>query len=156
MAHRGRKPLPTKLKVLRGTDRPDRHNEAEPTPEIPDSLKPPAWMKRKVAREAFEQMAARLYRLGLFTELDQFQLELLCQTYAKWREATRRSNVEPLTSHKGGQYMNPSLSAELALGKRLQAIMTEFGLSPSARTRLTVGEKEPNDPLEDFLKGENG
>lgn len=156
MATRGRKPLPTKLKVLRGTDRPDRANDAEPTPEIPDSLKPPAWMKRKVAREAFAEMAARLYRLGLYTELDAMQLELLCQTYAKWREATRRSNVDPLVSPKGGSYMNPSLSAELALGKRLQAIMTEFGLSPSSRTRLTVGEKESADPLEDFLKGEHG
>lgn len=156
MATRGRKPLPTKLKILRGTDRPDRMNANEPAPDLPGSLKPPTWMKRKVAREAFAEMAAKLYRLGLYTELDQFALEQLCQTYAKWREATSRSNVDPLVSPKGGAYMNPSLSAELALGKRLQALMTDFGLSPSSRSRLSVGEKDTADPLEQFIKGANG
>lgn len=64
----GRKPLPTQLKLVKGTARPHRLDKAEPKPvvampEPPDHLDDAASAK-------FTQMAELLARHGVMTELD--------------------------------------------------------------------------------------
>ena len=64
----GRKPLPTHLKMVRGTLQKCRMNPDEPTPdpEIPDA--PPHLSPE--AREEWERLALELYELGILSTID--------------------------------------------------------------------------------------
>jgi P27 family predicted phage terminase small subunit len=82
---RGPKPLPTRLKVVRGTLRKDRANPREPavTPEIPtcpDELSP-------AAKKEWERIAPELAGLGLLAGIDRSALALYAEAYARWLDA---------------------------------------------------------------------
>jgi hypothetical protein len=64
----GRKPLPTHLKLVKGTARPHRLNKAEPKPTVAVP-EPPGHLDER-ARAKFATMAAMLARHGVMTELD--------------------------------------------------------------------------------------
>jgi len=81
----GRKPLPTHLKLVKGTARPHRLNKAEPKPvvathEPPDHLDGPA-------RDKFMEMAELLARHGVMTELDAGALARYVVIWRRWLEA---------------------------------------------------------------------
>ena len=84
----GRRPLPTVLKVLRGTDRPDRlpKNEPKPRTRLP---KPPSHVTG-VALEEWKRISKRLHRLKLLTEIDGSALAAYCIEYARWVDATEK------------------------------------------------------------------
>ena len=75
----GRKPLPTHLKMVRGTLQKCRMNPDEPTPdpEIPDA--PPHLSPE--AREEWERLALELYELGILSTIDRAALAAYCQAY---------------------------------------------------------------------------
>ncbi|MEO9298790.1 P27 family phage terminase small subunit [Devosia alba] len=80
----GRKPLPTHLKLVKGTARPHRLNKAEPkpmvaTPEPPDHLEDGAKAK-------FRSMAQMLARHGVMTELDTGALARYVVIWHRWLE----------------------------------------------------------------------
>src|SRR5688500_15978698 len=83
---RGRKPLPTALKVLQGTDRPDRRRgRTEPRP--PDGLpEPPPWLD-DVARAEWDRFAPILTQMGVLTIVDGMLLAIYCTSFARWRQA---------------------------------------------------------------------
>ena len=71
---KGRKPTPSHLKVVRGTDRADRRNNAEPQPskcrpDAPDTM-------TDVGREAWDYVVGILDRMGILTEADAMAVEL--------------------------------------------------------------------------------
>ena len=87
MATRGRKPLPTALKVLEGDRGKGRRplNTDEPMPpqvnvECPDWLMPEA-------QQEWQRLAPSLIAMGVLTEHDLEAFAGYCQAYARWREA---------------------------------------------------------------------
>ena len=83
---RGRRPKPTRLKVLTGNPgkRPLNANEPRPeaaTPECPVELGP-------VARREWDRMVGELAPLRILTHLDRAALAAYCGAYALWAEAT--------------------------------------------------------------------
>lgn len=84
----GRKPKPTRLKVIQGTYRSDRANPNEPKPRaaIPDC---PEFLKGQ-ARKQYQQTAKKLVRIGLMTQLDDMALSMLCQGWQEYLEATEQ------------------------------------------------------------------
>jgi phage terminase small subunit len=128
MAKRGRPGKPTALKLLQG-DRADRINRAEPL--MPTgSVEPPGWLEGYAA-EQWAELAPILSRTGLLTEGDRPALAMLCQTYDAYRR-------------------NPADTKILESYRRL---LVEFGLTPSARSRLKTTVEKPKDALEEFLAG---
>ncbi len=86
MDMRGRRPKPTRLKVLTGNPgkRPLNTNEPLPepaAPECPPELGP-------VARQEWDRIVGELAALRLLTELDRAALAVYCGSYAMWAEAT--------------------------------------------------------------------
>ena len=63
-----RKPLPTHLKLVKGTARPHRMNKGEPKPAVAVP-EPPGHLDER-ARARFAGMAGMLARHGVMTELD--------------------------------------------------------------------------------------
>ena len=87
MATRGRKPLPTALKVLEGDRGKGRRpvNKEEPTPPQ-DNIRCPAWLMPEAKKE-WKRLAPSLTAMGILTEHDTEAFAGYCQAYARWREA---------------------------------------------------------------------
>src|SRR4051812_43844368 len=96
MGNRGPPPLPTKLKLLRGTARADRSNPDEPKPppvlEVPPA---PAWLREHGRRE-WERVAPILVNTRVLTQVDLGILEDYCRQYEKalLRDAFLEENGE--------------------------------------------------------------
>src|SRR4030088_770570 len=84
---RGRRPKPTRLKVLTGNPgkRPLNQTEPRPTPVPPDR---PTDL-REVAQRECNRLAGELASLKLLTNLDRAALAAYCGSYALWAEATK-------------------------------------------------------------------
>ena len=83
---RGRRPKPTRLKMLTGNPGKRPLNTSEPRPDVaipecPSELGP-------VARREWDRLAGDLAALRLLTNLDRAALAAYCGAYALWAEAT--------------------------------------------------------------------
>ena len=83
---RGRRPKPTRLKMLTGNPgkRPLNGNEPRPAPAVPEC---PAELG-PVARTEWNRLVGELTTLRLLTNLDRAALAAYCGAYALWAEAT--------------------------------------------------------------------
>ncbi|MCP3849352.1 MAG: phage terminase small subunit P27 family, partial [Gammaproteobacteria bacterium] len=64
----GRKPVPTALKLIKGTDQPCRINDKEPKPKS-DNIKMPVGMSAD-AKKHWKQVSKQLKEAGILTNLD--------------------------------------------------------------------------------------
>ncbi len=152
----GRKPTPTKLKLLRGNPgkRSLPKNEPKPAPVV--SLEPPFHLSDD-AKLYWRDLAPMLARLQLLTEGDVAALELLCETRAEWRQADdaiRDEGVVYETSTETGSTIvrpRPEVAMRAGAAMRIRQLLVEFGLTPSARSKVTPAPKGEEDPLEKFL-----
>ncbi len=152
---RGRRPIPTRLKVVAGTYRGDRARKDEPTPPPLLRLEPPRGLDRP-ARLAWRRLAPLLQRLSLLTEVDIFMLEALCSAWARYVGARQRAKLilaQPMQSTQ--ESFDLIRRVEISVEKAEHAfrlLAVEFGLSPSSRTRLGVEDimalSEENDEYE--------
>lgn len=143
----GRKPVPTALKLIRGSAQPCRINPDEPKPEA-DKIGPPPELSEK-ALEHWEDLSAQLEEVGVLTNMDVKALGVLCETYAQWVEANSRLSVGlVIKNDKGHPVPNPYFNISDKLAKRVQQMLSEFGMTPSARTRVV--SNKPDDGSNSF------
>jgi P27 family predicted phage terminase small subunit len=148
----GRKPLPTHLKLVKGTARPHRLNKAQPKP-VPAAPEPPDHLDAE-AKAKFGEMAAMLARHGVMTELDTGALVRYVVIWRRWLEA--EAEVKPrgpgVKTSNDNIIQNPFLAVANKCLAQMAQIESEFGLTPSSRSRIRMAEPaETADPFEDFL-----
>jgi P27 family predicted phage terminase small subunit len=145
----GRRPIPTHLKILRGNPgkRALPGNEPEPTPivEVPEA--PP--FVQGYARIEWERIGTELVRLNLLTVIDTAVLAAYCVSYARWRtaeetllEMARRDpvlNALMFKARNGTPMQNPLVVTAAKAASDMVRYAAEFGLSPSARSRIAAG-----------------
>jgi len=140
---RGRRPKPTRLKVLTGNPgkRPLNLREPRPAaepPECPAELGP-------VAKCEWERMVAELSKLRILTQLDRAALAAYCGAYALWAEATEAIQKYGTMVKSPSGY--PQQSPYVAVANRQAEIMiriaAEFGFTPASRGRITA--PQPNE-----------
>lgn len=130
---RGRKPKAIRLHVAEGTHKPCRHGDrtgAEPEAKLPPR---PASLKG-VAKEFWDKRIVELEALGVLTKVDLSLLELLCETYALYKEALRQAKQFPLGPDAR---MGWKTYAEM-----YNKLLGECLLTPEARTRMKIGGAE--------------
>ncbi len=144
MAPRGPKTKPTKLKLLTGTARSHRLNPDEPQPVVarPD---PPEHLSA-AARLEWERVIGQMVDLGIMTDLDRAALGAYCQAYGRWsaaemalaRMAGRDAVSDGLIvkTKSGNLIQNPLVGAANKAMADMVRYAAEFGLTPSARTRV--------------------
>lgn len=155
----GRKPKPTALKVVQGNAGKRKLNKSEPKP--PQSKpKCPEWMKG-VARRAFYELADELDMMKVITLADRKALELLCQTYAEWRQAVKKLDDHGSLTYEsrnlqGGIMIRtrPEVSIRNDAARRLISLLGEFGLTPASRSRVNVSALPDDDPFESFQRAD--
>ena len=144
----GRKPTPTNLKLLKGNPgkRPINKNEPKPDPGIPA---PPDHLCRHALVE-WGRITGELFRLGLLTDVDRAALAAYCQTYGRWIEAEDSIKTQGLTitTTNGNEIQNPLVGIANKSLELMHKFLTEFGMTPSSRTKVSGKEKKPKNPFE--------
>lgn len=136
------RPKPTALKLVTGNPGKRRLPKNEPKPRRVRPS-PPAHLSRD-ALVAWGAFSERLFPLGLLTELDAAALELLCENYAEIqllrRDLDANGWFETITRTNGTQAtVTRAAAARLSdAERRFRSMLVEFGLTPSARSKVTA------------------
>lgn len=145
---KGRKPKPTHLKLLQGNPGRRPINGAEPKPDTglptcPAHLGPSA-------KAEWKRLARDLNRIGLLTRVDRAALAVYCQSWSRWVEAERKLAETPTLLKTPAGYVQASPWLSIANRERelMARYMTELGLTPSSRSRLSVTVDPPRKPWE--------
>jgi len=144
----GRKPVPTKLKLLKGnpSKRPIRTDE--PQAECIRADLPPPKHLGKLASECWIHMVRMLSEAQVITELDLHGLELYCAAYQNWRHGQQKV-IELGSIVKSPKSGYPVQSPYFAIANKaheqMVKISAEFGLTPSSRSRVQTVKKSGKD-----------
>lgn len=157
MATRGRKPKPTNMKLLEGNPGKKPLNKNEP---IPGKKAPkcPAWLEGEAKKE-WKRMAKQLEVMGVLTQVDATAFAGYCQAYARWKEAEEFITKHGTIFKTPAGYIQqvPQVSIAQTYLKIMKDFCSEFGLTPSSRSRICIStDAEPDDPMEKLLKKAGG
>lgn len=146
---KGRRPTPTSLKIIRGNPGKRSLSKDEPTPQA--VCPPPPAVLSATAKKHWKVVAKQLYEADIMTVLDIDALTIYCEAYARWVEAGKAIQKEGAIitqkNHNGKvEYLkqNPYLQIQQKAFDQMKAMLVEFGMSPSSRTRVRTVDKKPN------------
>ena len=147
----GRRPAPTRLKVVRGNPgkRPLNAKEPEPKTQLPEA---PEHLNDEAKRE-WKRAGEMLADLGVVTELDRSAFAGYCQAWGRWVEAEeslKRYGVV-VKSPSGYPMQSPFLAIANKAMEQMRGFLIEFGMTPASRTRVHAEPSVQDDPLEEFL-----
>lgn len=144
------RPQPTALKLLKGETRKERLNPGEPKPQ-PVAPECPEWLS-DMAREVWDRNVKVLERLGLLTEADGDMFAAYCDFYSKYVETSKNlGNDDVFTTDNGYEQQRPQVGMAQKYFDKARAIAIEFGLTPSARGKLTVNPGDSDDEMEGII-----
>lgn len=155
----GRKKVPTSLKIMRGTNRRDRENPDEPRPRVLPGMEPPDWLEDEVARDVWAATVPVLERTGVLTEADVDALAGYCTAMSHLRAANKeiREGNQGRTTYvsmgEGGMMIrkHPAIGVAHEALRLALSFQSEFGLTPSSRTRVHAKATGGADEDEKFL-----
>lgn len=159
MANNKRKP--TALKLIAGNPGKHRLNQNEPKPglRIPPA---PEWLSAD-ARKEWDNITGQLYAVGCLTGVDHAVLAAYCQSYGRWEQAERalaecaREDPENfglvVKSAKGMSMQNPLVGAANVAMAAVCKYAAEFGMTPSARSRIHAQAPEQVDAAAKYFTG---
>ena len=102
-------------------------------------------------------MGRILEQLGLLTEMDMAAFAGYCQAYARWKEAEEFISQHGTMIRTPNGYLQqvPQVSIAQTTMKIMLRFCEQFGLTPSARSRIVAGDgsMEPTDEMERLLGG---
>ena len=157
MAQKGRKPKPTAIKVLEGNPGKRQLNKSEPQPEK-KAPTCPSWLTEDAKKE-WKRLSKNLENLGMLTELDMAAFAGYCQAYARWKEAEEfiEKHGTIVKTPTGYWQQVPQVSIAQTNLKIMLKFCSEFGLTPSSRSRIIAGEANDREVDEmEFLLLEGG
>jgi P27 family predicted phage terminase small subunit len=135
---RGRRPKPTRMKVLTGNPgkRPLNEHEPRPIPVVPDC--PPEL--GLAAQREWARLVGELSSLNMITKLDRAALATYCGAYALWAEATEAIQKfgAMVKSPTGYPMQSPYISIANRQAEIMMRIASEFGFTPASRSRISV------------------
>lgn len=150
---KGRKPIPTALKVLAGNPghRPLNRGEARLQTQM---MRAPKHLDAE-AKAEWRRIVRPLYNAGLLTSVDRAALAAYCQAYSRWVRASREMDYQDfiLETDKGYSYPNPLLGIINGALDTMRKFAVEFGMTPSARSRVKAEKPEAPDELDKLLFG---
>jgi len=144
---KGRKTTPAPLKLLKGTDRPDRMNPAAPTPAA-EGMVAPAWLPED-ALPHFATLLSRLAPMGLNSSS---HTEALAMAAVRMHEITMYTESIKATGPtyetqtiQGGSMIRayPEVALRSDAMRHLQGLLAEFGLTPASIGK--VGAKDQSE-----------
>lgn len=149
---RGRKPVPTAMRVLRGNP----GKRALPTDEpqaaafLPD---PPADLIGEGLAE-WRRVGPHLLQLGLITALDAPAFIAYCRNWHRYVGAEQKVTEKGLivVAPSGFPIQNPYLAIANRALAECRAFWADFGMTPSARTRVKASKGSTLSKLDRFIR----
>jgi P27 family predicted phage terminase small subunit len=103
---------------------------------------PPAYLSEYAAHE-WHRTGRELWQLGLLTTIDEAAFGCYCQSFGRWRMAEERlaqeADLVVRGTERSNRVPNPFLKIACQAARDLIRFGAEFGLSPSARVRISAG-----------------
>jgi len=133
---RGRKPTPTQIKRLRGNPGKRPGNSREPDVQRGFPKRPPH-IKGEARRE-WNRICQELDNMKLLHPELRPSLILYCDTYGRFieaRKALEQTGMLIKTSN-GNLVQNPLIGIVNRTSEQLRKMLSEFGIPPTARTRV--------------------
>lgn len=148
---RGRKRKPDHLKVIAGTDQACRMNPEAPV--APTTLPiAPEWLTKRAA-ELFDGLVAILDEMGIASSAD-MQVIALCASRLEEVEITTalvEDNGRTFeTVNESGSTMyrsRPEVAQRNEAMRHAQSLLSELGLTPAARSKVSAGKKPEENPF---------
>lgn len=151
MGRRGPMPKPTQLRVLEGnpSHRPLPKGEVKPPAVMPPV---PEWLDAD-GRKEWRRVAPQLHKLGLLTEIDGHALGRYCLAMASLLKAQAVLEAKGFTvsTPSGYKQQRPEVAIVRNMLLITRAYAIEFGMTPSARTRIHMPEEGADDDVDDLL-----
>ena len=158
---------PTIQKALGGTLQPSRTNKHEPVPDVALPL-PPAWLSER-GNHYWNEIGPVLLSMKVVTFGDGAALSLLVEALAEWAEARQAvigvggvggvGLVYEMETESGQTMRRPKPEVAQASDamKRALRMLTEFGLTPSSRSKVSaLGGEDGNDPFAEMMRNMQG
>ena len=168
MGERGPPPKPTALKLAGGNPSGRPLNGEEPVPPAGEP-EPPDWMGER-AREVWDRIVPSMSKIGLARSIDGGALARYCVLLVQFADAAMfieqngQTYTHPIRSVRGGKKGQPAeqpvtgfrpfpqVKLLSELNTALVKLEREFGLTPSARTRIRVTAEKDAGSDADKLK----
>ena len=141
----GRLKKPIALKKQEGTFRKDRDGQKLDLPSALPSL--PDYISEE-AQTYYLGIASKLYKMNLINDVDQTGLVLLAEAYDDYRKAKqyidKHGDVYSVTNQAGEILWKKHPKAQIMAESwsRVRKMLSEFGLTPSARAKLNAVENK--------------
>jgi P27 family predicted phage terminase small subunit len=152
MSRRGAKPKPRDQKKKAGTLRKDRSFADEMVfDSLTDKPKAPEFLGAYGQAE-WDRVVTQLYARWILSETDLTLVQAYCfemEQYYEDRDVTKtEGKYSPMTNKAGEMYLavHPAVNAGNKHLANALRIATEFGLTPSSRTRISVGKAKDENP----------
>ena len=141
----GRPPKPASLHVIGGTrSQVGRGKVADPgagqpEPQLLADLTPPAWLP-PAAQDVWCELAPKLRRAHLLTELDTDELAHICVATARWRKLLAETEDKGImhNAETGTFSISPKVLLQQMYANSATARMAKFGMTPADRARVLV------------------
>jgi len=147
MGQRGPKALPTNVHLLKGN--PSKLSKSQLTDAVRPDVEIPKPGKHLMpdALKEWKRITVELEKLGLISKIDKAALEVYCQAYARWVRAELKMKEfgeagEISETPNGFQQMSAWLTISNRAVDQMKAFLTEFGMSPSSRGRVTTSSPQ--------------
>lgn len=142
---------PNKLKIMSGEKRPCRLNKNEP--EVAYGFaEPPAWLSETAAQH-FRRISATLDRMQIASPDDADNLAMLASRLEEIEICTaviEDSGRTYQTTTQGGDLMHrarPEVAMRNEAMRHAQSLLSEFGLSPAARSKVSASSQSSDNPF---------
>ena len=101
-----------------------------------------------VAREEWARVVPQLAELGVLTKVDGGALEGYCAAYSQAVAFQKKAAAKPMVTTPWGPKPNPAAGEARKAWSLVKQFAGEFGLTPSARTRVSgpAGKKPAGEP----------
>lgn len=142
---RGRKPLPTNMKVISGNPGKQKLPKGEPMPDA--NIPSPPAVLNNYAMEEWRRITPVLESLGIISDLTVTAVIAYCDAYSDWRTATEELNrireIDPIASliekTTNGNVIQNQLKVVAKVARAdMVKYATEFGGTEIAKIRLAV------------------
>ena len=140
MAREGRRPRPTKLKLIEGNPGKRPLNEAEPKAPPGRPIAPPDLSDD--AMKEWKYIVPKLDAMGILTKADRRNLVILCEQVSVFNEATawiQDKGIIVAGRNKGEAVKNPAVQIQRDAARLISTFSRMFGLDPADRASLEVG-----------------
>ena len=149
----GRPRIPTAIQESKGAFKKDPQRRRLGEPVAPSSRPKMPTKLGRYGTACWRETVSFLEELKVLSKVDKKDLELFSRAYNRYRIAEndieKHGVVQRGTLPSGAEFArkNPALNVIKDAEAVMMRLASEFGLSPSSRTRLSVQVEEKQDPL---------